>query len=149
MPYYFSCSYPLGEVSVVKRGNWGRIERIKIIDNVNVFRTLREVVSEKVRLEHYSDRPSRFDCIFLCSTRESLKRYLEQEKKMFDLGYEVELINDNASRFDTNWDLVRSPEKLTLEEIERRAHQYWNPGDVAPEYRETLVKSDIRILRRI
>jgi len=109
---------------------------------------LREMTFEKVRLEHYSNRPSRFDCSFVCPTIESANHFLKSSHRPFDLMYEVEFTDPNVSQFETDWSIIKAIENLTLDQVERLAHQYWNPQNVSIANREILAMSDIRILKR-
>jgi len=129
------------------------------MDNIgsNPAGFVREIVFEQIRLQYYPDRPSRFDCNFLCPTLESAVCFLKESGRRRDLLYEVELTDQNASRFETNWFLIKDPSNLTLDGVEMLAHAYWSPQTVPPqhrerlhmdepEYRELLVMSDIRIV---
>lgn len=149
MPYYYACSYPLTSGSVVEKGNWGRMLRQELIGPGNAARLLREVVFEKVRLQCYPNRPSRFDCNFVCPTVESANQFVKSANRIFDLIYEVEFTDPNASQFETDWSLIKIPENLTLVQAESLAHQYWSPKNVNPMNKEILVASGIRILKRI
>ena len=143
--YYYLCSYPLGEGSVVERGNWGRITRIhSLLRPLRLYVKL-ENVFEKIRLKEFPNRPSRFDCLFLCSNSSSLKKFMRIRK--LDLPYEVELTNQNAKKFETDWSLIKKDK--SIKEIEKDARKYWNPQDVEDENKEVLIESDIRIVRRI
>lgn len=73
MPYYCLCSYPPYPDSIVQKGNWGRINNIKKIDNKSLPLLLEELIFEKVRLEKYPNRPSRFNSNFLCSNSDSAR----------------------------------------------------------------------------
>ena len=148
MPYY-ACSYPLAEGSVVIRGNWGRMLRLESIGSGNLQRLLRETAFEKVRLQNYQTRPSRLDSNFTCPTLDSIREFVKVTKRIYDLIYEVEPVDENASRFETDWSLINRPiENLTLEQVEALADQYWSPANVVPMHAEMVIASDIRILRK-
>jgi len=85
-------------------------------------------------------------------------RFLKESGRKRDLLFEVELVDQYANRFETNWFLIKDPRNMTLEQVEKLAHTHWNPQVVPPqhagqlhmkdpEYREILVMSDIRIVR--
>jgi hypothetical protein len=134
MPYYYACSYPLGSGTVVEKGNWGRIlrlERIRAGDPITMQRLLRETVFEKVRLQQYPNRPSRFNCSFACPTPESVNRFVSGSRS-YDLLYEVEFTDSCASQFETDWTLIKTLENVTLDQVEQVAHQYWSPRNIAP-----------------
>ena len=151
---YYACSYPLASGSIVCRGNWGRILRLEAIGPSTFEILLREVVFEKVRLQHYPTRPSRFDCNFVCPNRNSMEEFIKATypNRRFDLIYEVEPVDPNAPRFETDWSLVRALQNLSLDQAEDLAHQYWqgtSTKNVNPQNLEVLFASDIRILRRV
>jgi hypothetical protein len=145
MTYYYVCSYPLESGSIIRAGNWGRINKIHSIPPANPVNLLREVVFENVRLQRFPDRPSRFNCNFLCPNISSFREFIK--RKPLDLHYEVELVNPDAKRFETDWSLIATyPNILAMEEA---AVKYWNPENVTENLKELLVESDIRISRRL
>lgn len=144
--YYYLCSYPLVQGSVVERGNWGRICRLESLKKGTPLSLLREYIFEVIRVQEFPNRPSRFDCSFLCSNISSLMKFLRL--RPFDLPYEVELNDQNAKKFETDWSLIRSNYNNAMD-IEKDARKFWNPQDVEDENKEALTESDIRIVRRI
>ena len=147
MVYYYACGYRLALGSVVERGNWGRICQIEPIGGNNAPRLLREAIFENVRLAKFPDRPSRLDCNFLCPNIQSLRRFMREGGRPFDLPYEVELVNPNAKTLETDWSLVEL--YPTIAATEEAAEKYWAPRNVEQDVKEVLVESDIRIIKRI
>jgi hypothetical protein len=145
VPYYYACSYPLASGSVIKKGNWGRICKMEsIFQNTHL---LKEVIFENVRQQKYLERPSRFECIFLCPNVDSLRNFVNTQRP-YDLLYEVELIENNPEMFETDWNLL-SPNNVTIVAVEEAAHKYWAPQNVRDDQKEILVESDIRIIRQL
>jgi len=143
MPYYFCCSYPLRANSIVEKGNWGRM--LKLENEVPL-----ETTFERIRQQEFPDHPSRLECMFLCPTLESIRFFLSQTGRKWDLIYEVELVNTNANIFEADWTILDRELLNTEERREEAARRYWNSETVVDENRkEILVDSAIRILRRI
>jgi len=65
-----------------------------------------------------------------------------------DILYEVEVVDPNATAFETDWSLLPS-DHVTMAQAEEAAHKYWNPQNVRDDVKEILVLSDIRIIRRL
>ena len=150
MTYYYCCSYPLEVGSVVKKGNWGRICRLEPLPGRTpnrLIKLLAELVFENVRLREFSDRPSRFTCNFLCPNLLSMKNFLAG-RRPYDLMYEIEPVDRNAKKFETDWSIILSnyPNIIAMEESARK---YWAPKDVKDDVKELLVESDIKITRRL
>jgi hypothetical protein len=145
MTYYYACSYPLAPGSVVQRGNWGRICRLEPLSSRTL---LKEVILEQVREQEYPDRPSRFESAFLCPTLESIHNFIESTSRRYDLLYEVDLVDPDAVKFETDWSLI-PPDNVTITEAENAARKYWNPQSHKDDAKEVLVLSDIRIVRRL
>ena len=134
MVYYFGCSYPLEKNSVVKKGNWGRICRLEAFNP----RLLTELVFENIRLQKFPHLPSRFNCVFLCSNKESLTCFIQQQKRPFDLLYEVELVNPSANTFETDWSVFKTYNSIV--ESENAAFRYWEPKEIPNQFKEILTK---------
>jgi hypothetical protein len=147
MPYYYACSYPLAAGSIIETGNWGRMCRLENIETKSGH-LLMELVFENIRLQKFSGRPSRFSCNFLCPNPLSIQNFVATNKRLFDLMYEVELIDKNAKTFETDWTLVSSAHP-NINALEHVAHRYWDPHDVDDKAREVLTDSAIRIIRRL
>ena len=148
MVYYFACSYPLENGSVVKKGNWGRICRKQPLKSANLQMLLKELVFENVRVLNFPDRPSRLECLFLFPNLESYNNFSTTIKRPFDIGYVVEIIEPEQKQFETGWNLV-SVDYTNIQNIEQRACIYWNPTDVGDEFKEVLTESDVKIIQRI
>jgi len=145
MTYYYACSYPLTPGSIVRAGNWGRINKIYTMPPANPVLLLREVVFENVRLQHFSDRPSRFNSAFLCPNISSFRDFIKQ--RQLDLPYEVKLVDPNAKSFETNWSLITNYPNIIA--MEKAAFKYWAPENVPENVKEVLVESDIKIVNAL
>jgi len=148
--YYYLCSYPLREGSIVEKGNWGRIlrkyhnfhfleelllnnrisgdaiitgdqrTRTVIIDQ----KVIRELIFERIRRIEFPKVPSRLDCLFVCKTLEGAKSF-KGEGRNLDLIYEVEPIDANSRVLETDWSWINSIINKPLYEIEEAARKYW------------------------
>lgn len=140
MTYFFCCSYPLRTNSIVEKGNWGRICKLE------KDRPL-EITFERIRQQEFPDRPSRFECVFLCPTLENARFFISTTRRKFDLIYEIDLVDSNANIFETDWTIVHSTLLNTEAKREEAARKYWNPAHIDEQRKEILVNSAIRILR--
>lgn len=147
--YYWasSSSSLLGEGSIVKTGNWGRI--IKQY-RPNVFGSpwlaLKEYVFEDIRKQFYPNQPSRLDCLFLCKDLDSVKKFVSSNNRITDLIYEVEIIDNSKSFLEADWNGV-SHQNESIYELEEKAHEYWKAENV--QSTEILTRSDIKIVRQV
>jgi Protein of unknown function (DUF2441) len=147
--YFYCCSTPLDVGSVVRPGDWARILRAY---NHQIFSDtwialVGELVYEIVRRELFPTKPSRFHCLFLCTSEVGLLDFRAASGRTRDIGYEVELINPQAQSHLGDWTLpnVRSTYDVTA--IARHALLYWRGISVANPQLVTL--SPIRIARRL
>ena len=156
MVHYYACSYPLAPGSVIQKGNWGRLCRMDaiIIEKkgeklVSSFcpNIVTEVVFENVRLREFDDRPSRFDCNFVCPNIQSARNFSAATERYRDLLYEVELVDQDAKKLETDWSLITAYSNIAA--TERAARKYWNPLNIKEDLKEVLVEGDIRIVKRI
>jgi hypothetical protein len=145
MAYYYACSYPLAPGSVVLKGNWGRICQLEPLSSRTL---LKEVILEQVREQEYPDRPSRFESTFLCPNLESIHNFIRSTSRHYDLLYEVDLVDPDAVKFETDWSLL-PPDNATITEAEDAARKYWRPQAPKDDAKEILVLSDIKIVRRL
>ena len=150
MTAYFYCSpEPLDVGSVVDPGEWRRILRTY---NHQIFSDawtvlVGELVYEIVRRELFPTKPSRFHCLFLCTSEDGLLDFRAAYGRARDIGYEVELVNPQAQSHLGDWTLpnVRSTDDVAA--IARHALLYWRGISVANPQLATL--SPIRIARRL
>lgn len=147
MTYYYACSYLLASGSIIEKGNWGRICRLEGLQPVRPG-LLMEMIFENIRLKEFPDRPSRFDCNFLCPNLPSLHNFKARTGRIYDLFYEVELIDTDAKRFETDWSLASSQHPNIIA-IEETARKYWSPQKLKDDVKEVLVESGIKITRRL
>jgi hypothetical protein len=144
--YYWAGFYKLEPGSIVKAGNWGRVLSITRF-NSNPFIILREQILENIRIMYYPQRPSRMRSIFVCPTIDSLKEFKNQCGKHADLIHEVELVDSNLPKFESDWNFYGMSENNNLIQSYELAHQYWIGNK--PNHREILSLSDIRIIQCI
>lgn len=140
MIYFYCCSYPLRANSIIEKGNWGRICRLEKERPVeNTF--------ERIRQQEFPDRPSRFECVFLCPTLENARFFISETKRKFDLIYEVELVDSDSEILETDWTLVNTRLLDTEAKQENAARKYWNPEHIEERRKEILANSAVRIIR--
>jgi hypothetical protein len=102
--YFYCYSLPLDVGSVIRPGNWGRILRTYTPQtSPNAWLLIRELVYELVHTKHFATKPSRFDCLFLCLSEADLNEFRATSNRHLDLGYEVELVNPEASSHLGDW----------------------------------------------
>ena len=145
MVYYNACSYLLGVGSIILKGNWGRGLKIKR-EKHSCWR--REIIFENVRKKNYLNRPSRFNCNFLCTSTKDLQRFVKEYDRWFDIFYLVEPINPSASIFETNISYIPPPNETNFV-FKKAAHRYWKADETIEGIKEILVDSDIRILELV
>ena len=173
--YYYLCSYPLREGSVVEKGNWGRF--LRKYPNFQLFeelllnnrisgdaiitgdqrtrtvtidqKVIRELIFERIRRIEFPKVPSRLDCLFVCKTLEGAKSF-KGEGRNFDLIYEVEPIDANSRVLETDWSWINEQiMNKPVHEIEGVARNYWRGVIRNPDKRELLWDCGVRILHRV
>ena len=150
MTAYFYCSpEPLDVGSVVDPGDWRRILRTY---NHQIFSEawtvlVGELVYEIVRRELFPTKPSRFHCLFLCTSEDGLLDFRAASGRPRDIGYEVELVNPQAQSHLGDWTLLNVRSTDDVAAIARHALLYWRGISVANPQLATL--SPIRIARRL
>ena len=166
--YYYLCSYPLREDSVVEKGNWGRIiqknpnfqqlsKNLRINSRFSsgvIFVApqdqyiIRELIFERVRKDKFPHAPSRLNCLFVCKTLEGAKSF-KGEGRNFDLIYEVEPIDANSRVLETDWSWINSILNKPVHEIEEAAGKYWRGEIQNPDKKELLWDCGVRILHKV
>ena len=141
--YYYLCSYPLSEGSIVEKGNWGRIiqnnpnfqqlsKNLRINSRSSsgvIFVALqdqyiiRELIFERVRKDEFPIAPSRLNCIFVCKTIAGAKSFKSETKRNSNLVYEVEPTDVNSRKLETDWSWINSIINKPLHEIEEAARK--------------------------
>jgi hypothetical protein len=147
--FYYLCSYPLGNGSVVQKGNWGRIIKINPITPHTLPYLLRELIFEKIRLEEYPYRPSRLNSIMACANLESAKEFKSLPGRQFDIIYEVEPLDIKSKLFEADWSLILPPLNKSIAQVEQEARNYWSGFISHENKKEILIDSDIRIIKKI
>ncbi len=173
--YYYLCSYPLREGSVVEKGNWGRIlrkypnsqlfeellinsrisgdaiitgdqrTRTVIIDQ----KVIRELIFERIRRIEFPKVPSRLDCLFVCKTLDGAKSFKSEPGRNLDLIYEVEPTDVNSRMLETDWSWINPIIDKTIHEVEEAARNYWRGEILDPRKRELLWNCGVRILHKV
>ncbi|MGN7802936.1 hypothetical protein ACTJKE_09395 [Ensifer sp. 22521] len=153
MPLFHSAPLPLGEGSIILPGNWGRI--VTAIGPEHPKWEM-EQIFERVRVERFPNLPSRLGSAFCCLSEEALRFFVEKasKSKFPALLYEVELVDEDASRHTADYNLIDIlfPEQTH----ETNAVRYWegqfrytfkdHPGWVCEE---VITASPLRITRRL
>jgi len=164
--YYYLCSYPLREDSVVEKGNWGRIiqkhpnfQQLSknlwisssgvIFVNPNDQYIIREFIFERVRKKEFPHAPSRLDCIFVCKTLDGAKSFKSASGRNLDLIYEVEPAVVNSRMLETDWSWINPIIDKTIHEVEEAAKNYWRGEIRDPHKRELLWDCGVRILHKV
>ena len=107
--YFYCCSTPLAQGSVVNPGNWGRILRMYTQQgSPNPWILTRELIYELVRVRSFPAKPSRLDCLFVCMSETDLTAFRANAGRIFDIGYEVELVDPQASNHLGDWSAANS-----------------------------------------
>lgn len=153
MPTYFHY-HPtlLGDGSIIMPGNFGRLINSYRPNEMNNNVT-RELVFELVRHNGYNNRPSRFDCAYAFQDLESAKTGALSLGSR-DVLYEVELV-DKEPMFLGSMSLVNTVSTITgaafIPACTMIAQRYWAGLSVegAPDVREVLTMSRMRVLRRV
>ena len=145
--HYFYCySLPLDVGSVIRPGNWGRILRTYTPQtSPNHWALTRELAYELVRIRNFPNKPSRFDCVFVCVSEADLNEFRTSTNRHLDLGYEVELVNPLAPSHlgELPATIFEITDNLPL--FENRANLYWQGDNVVKQ--ELITLSPIRITR--
>ena len=147
--YFYCCPMPLDVGSVVHPANW---ERILCTYSPRTFSDtwltlVSELVQEHVRRGAFPMKPSRFHCLFLCTSAPGLSAFRIASGRVRDIGYEVELLDPQAQGHLGDWTLsnIRSTDSVAT--ITRNAFLYWRGISIANPELATL--SPIRIVRRL
>lgn len=144
---YFACSYLLKPGSIVESGNWGRILRQHTVQAGNPWLLVRELVYERIRVESFPSKPSRFDSAFLCSSESDLRQFVQETSRRFDLCYEVRILDPSAP-FHMGYTRIQAIENAdSVPSIERKAHVYWSGADI--KLSEYITRSALEIVRRV
>ena len=108
----------------------------------------REMVLEEVRYKLYSDRPSRYKCIWLCS-EEEIDNWLNL-LKVEDNNYQIYKVRTYREPFLTNENLLPTP-SMSKELMYECAQKYWNPTneDLSINGTEYIYEGKIKLLKRV
>lgn len=112
----------LGVGSTIQKGNWGRIIKKYTDKNANSV-LFREIILEMVRKDHYSDKPSRLDCIFLLPDLQSAWRYRNLMAN-WNVIYEVEVDPKNEIH-QGDYQKVLPVNQPLYDQTPEFAHNYW------------------------
>ena len=145
--YYYCCSLPLGNGSIVQPGNWGRMLKLYRTNIDNSWILVKELIFEQVRRELYPTKPSRFNSIHLCKDEAQIKEFKLSTNRFCDLVYKVELIDAETPKHIGDWKLMDLQNGDNYSAIETKAKLYWDGKDVVKP--EVLAISQIKILEKI
>ena len=131
----------------MESGNWGRILREHTVQAGNSWLLVRELVYERIRVESFPSKPSRFDSAFLCLNESDLKQFVQETSRRFDLCYEVRILDPSAP-FHIGCTRIQAIESTdSIPNIERKAREYWSGTDV--KLSEYITSSALEIVRRV
>ena len=143
--YYWLCSYPLENGSIILPGNWGRMISLYRSDD-GLLLYLREKILEEIRIREFPNLPSRMTSAFLCLTIEDAIKFRDSNNRSFDILYKVEVIDDKPV-FKTDWTFLNWPmTPFLLKDLENMAYKYWQATDI--QNPEILTESRIKIIQR-
>ena len=146
--YFFACSYPLEAGSIVRAGNWGRIVRMYRTNGFgNAWILFREEVFECIRKTEYPLKPSRYDGIFLCETKDHLMQFLDVSKRPLDLIYEISLVDDSAPIHRGCLSHLDFSFQENFETFSIKARAYWIGDNI--QRPEILTTSGVRIIAQV
>jgi hypothetical protein len=150
MAYFYCCPELLDVGSFVDPGKWGRI--LRTCNHPTTFSStwiilVRELIYEFVRREQFPTKPSRFDCLLLCTSEDDLSDFRTASGRRFDYCYEAELVNPQAQSHFGDWTLTSIKPTDDVSTIERSALLYWQGTSMAKPELATL--SPIWITRRL
>jgi len=161
--YYHVSPIHLENGSIIKKGNWGRVIKL-YMGNCNGLILFRERVFEEVRTNHFPEKPSRLDVIFLLFSHDDAIRYLtvDNEACRTSLIYKVRICDTESAFHIGNFNKVTvQPPLCHFDNMNGLAHNYWNGAgllDLLPVFNtklntflpttttELLVQSDIQIV---
>ena len=145
--YFFACSYPLEPGSIVKPGNWGRMIKSYTPQAGNPWILVREMAYEEIRANEFSEKPSRFESIFLCSSLESISDFVRSNSRQFDIVYEVELVDPNAPSHEgcLNNPIISGEDNYST--LLDKAREYWSASQI--QNPELVTLSSVRIIREL
>jgi hypothetical protein len=151
MSFFHVCPTWLQPGSVIRPGNYGRI--IQLTGSSHRFWE-REMVLEKIRIEQFSEKPSRLQSAFVLEDIRAAEFYKKHNCSTGVL-YEVEPTIDNPVWHRGDFNVIQ-PLPRRSENMEEIAIRYWQnslrieiveePGLVC---RELLAVTSLRILREI
>jgi len=144
----FYCSSEELEVGhVVYPGRWGQTLRTYNRRFTPHWQLVRELVYEVVRLRQFSDKPSRLEALFVCSSERDLRDFQQSTGRDNELVYEVALVDPTLPNHTGDLDFVNTLEYDTVSDLEERALRYWE-GQVLTKP-EIATLSPAKIVRRI
>lgn len=146
--FFFACSYPLEPGAIIRAGNWGRIVRMYRTNGFgNAWILFREEVFEHIRKTEFPSKPSRYDGIFLCETKDQLIQFLDSAIRPLDLIYEVGLVDNSAPVHkgclsNLDFGLQENFETFTI-----KARSYWVGENIQKP--EILTTSSVQIITQV
>ena len=146
---FFHCApILLGEGSIIRRGNWGRIIRLYQNQWGSYPVAFRERVLEDIRSQEFPSKPSRLNSLFLLPDLHGAETYQNHPERRSLIIYEVELVNPNCARHVGDWTFCFVDENsFYFDEMLEHAREYWR-GEGAGNF-EYVVESDARVLRKV
>ena len=137
-----------------KISNMSYSKQIYLLDRIkeyvyNSSLDIREDVLEYIRLKYYSERPSRFSCIYLTDEK-SIETWKQLLNTNGNNDYYIYRVNAEGNIFSTSNGLLPYPH-VSKDTMEYQAHNYWNPAplDIKGDDKEILCDGDIKILEKV
>lgn len=158
MEYYHLHWDKLSVGSVVKKGSMGSfLNRYYLNPELNneqvLWRLFQEQTFELIRLKYFSDKPSRYDSIFLFLELNQCLEFLERDKREGENIYKIKILDENSQVHKASMKLYeRIPmSRPVLPALIDQAEQYWKGINIIdnifePEY---IVDSDVEIIEII
>ncbi|MFJ7667393.1 DUF2441 domain-containing protein [Lysinibacillus sp. NPDC097195] len=119
---------------------------IKYVDQT--IRAIREVIVEMVRLEHFSDYPSRLSCLYAAKSYDDVMRW----KEVFDLYnrnvLQIVKLRVSGKCFEGNANLLPQADGAPFSQKIEQAHEYWK-SIVKSELTELLINGKMEVVEII
>jgi len=120
-------------------------------------RIYREIVFENVRIQHFSELPSRLSCIFLCEYEQDLDRWLKEIPKELETYFLYKFQAQNPDNFKLNNLPVREcchvadakyleNKSLDIGQLELNAFKYWEGRNSDEPLVEILYYGILKVL---
>ena len=160
--YYHICGTLLEAGSIILPGSYGHIVNKVYGRGLKDSLGTPEMLLYEERLEqyrclHYPDKPSRFECVFVCHSIDNFKKFVKDSGRSFQFGYKVEVVGNITSVHYANWE--KYDNKWTqannwCDEMEDSVICYWSKNMEKhknnPKYPlEILLPNKLKVIKRV